>query len=205
MYLSYPGFSFPVPGLAERISTLIVNEDGAITARTASDIGGIDDNGSPWYTRGQLLLSNRFTIGALMKNLDSAAAAAGGGVFGYFDTANSRVIVTYKGVPSVGTTAPNTLQVAVYSSGKIELIVGELAATGASFSPKILGTIGLATGQTKARNLRNVRPISFSELRNRSPAFMRFDGNHAIYEQFYAGTGESCRHDDGDSDDDSES
>jgi dienelactone hydrolase len=205
VYLSYPGFSFPVPGLADRISTLIVNEDGAITARTASDIGGIDDNGSPWYTRGQLLLSNRFTIGALMKNLDSAAAAAGGGVFGYFDTANSRVIVTYKGVPSVGTTAPNTLQVAVYASGKIELIVGELAATGASFSPNILGTIGLATGQTKARNLRNVRPISFSELRNRSPAFMRFDGNHAIYEQFYAGTGESCRHDDGDSDDDSES
>ncbi len=203
VYLSYPGFSFPVPGLAERISTLIVNEDGAITARTASDIGGIDDNGSPWYTRGQLLLSNRFTIGALMKNLDSAAAAVGGGVFGYFDTANSRVIVTYKGVPSVGTTAPNTLQVAVYASGKIELIVGELAATGAAFSPNILGTIGLATGQTKARNLRNVRPISFSELRNRSAAFMRFDGNHAIYEQFYAGTGASCRHEDGETDDDS--
>ena len=204
IYLSYPGFSFRVPSLAEPISTLIVNEDGAITARTSSDIGGIDDNGSPWYTRGQLLLSNRFTIGALMKNLDSNAAATGGGVFGYFDKANSRVIVTYKGVPSVGTTAPNTLQIAVYSSGKIEIMIGELAATGAAFSPDILGTIGLATGQTRARDLRNVRPISFSELRNRPATFMPFGSKHAIYEQFYGGTRASCGHDhdDNDRDDD---
>lgn len=201
IYLSYPGFSFPVPGLPGNISTLIVNEDGAITARTASGIGGIDDNGSPWYSRGQLLLSNRFTIAALMKNLDSNAAAAGGGVFGYFDAANGRVIVTYKGVPSVGTTAPNTLQVAVYASGKIEIIVGELAATGAGFSPGILGTIGLATGQTKAKDLRNVNPISFSQMRDRAPVFMRFDANHAIYEQFYAGIGGGCGRDDGESDD----
>ncbi len=206
IYLSYPGFSFPVPGLPGNISTLIVNEDGAITARTASGIGGIDDNGSPWYSRGQLLLSNRFTIAALMKNLASVNDPAGGpptglGVFGDHDAANGRVIVTYKGVPSAGTTAPNTLQVAVYTSGKIEIIVGELAATGASFSPGILGTIGLATGQTKARDLRNVNPISFSQMRDRAPVFMRFDSNHAIYEQFYAGIGGACGHDDGESDD----
>ena len=76
-----------------------------------------------------------------------------------------------------------------------------LAHTGAVFSPDILGTIGLATGQTKARNLRNVKPISFSELRNYAPVFMRFDGNHAICEQFHAGTGASCGRDDGDADD----
>ncbi len=202
IYLSYPGFSFPVPSLTERISTLIVSEDGAITARTASGIGGIDNNGSPWYSRGQLLLSNRFTIATLMKNLDSNAAATGGGVFGYHDAANSRVIVTYKGVPAVGTTQPNTLQVAVYTSGKIEIIVGELAATGAVFSPGILGTIGLATGQTRARNLRDVRPINFSELRDRGPRFMRFDSRNAIYEQYYAGSGTSCGRDDHDTDDD---
>ena len=196
VYLSYPGFSFTVPGLADPISTLIVNEDGAITARTSSDIGGIDDNGSPWYTRGQLLLSNRFTIGALMKNLDSRAGVAGSGVFGYFDAVNSRVIITYKGVPSVGTTQPNTLQIAVYSSGKIELIVGELAATGAAFSPGILGTIGLATGQTRASNLRNAKPIRFSQLRNNGPIFLPFGHDGAIYQQFYAGIGAACSSED---------
>jgi dienelactone hydrolase len=193
VYLSYPGFSFTVPGIADPISTLIVNEDGAISARTASDIGGIDDNGSPWYMKGQLLLSGRFTIGALMKNLDSTAAATGGGVFGYFDPANRRVIVTYKGVPAVGTTQPNTLQIAIYDSGKIEMIVGELAATGTNFAPGILGTIGIATGQTKASELRRVRPVSFGGLRDGGPVFVPFGHDGAIYEQFYTGQGASCR------------
>jgi hypothetical protein len=193
VYLSYPGFSFMVPGIAEPISTLIVNEDGAISARTSSDIGGIDDNGSPWYMKGQLLLSGRFTIGALMKNLDSTAAAAGGGVFGYFDSANQRVIVTYLGVPAIGTNQPNTLQIAIYESGKIEMIVGELAATGTNFAPGILGTIGIATGQTKASDLRRTRPVSFSELRDAGPVFVPFGHDGAIYEQFYTGQGGSCR------------
>jgi hypothetical protein len=195
VYLSYPGFSFTVPGIADPISTLIVNEDGAISARTSSDIGGIDDNGSPWYMKGQLLLSGRFTIGALMKNLDSTAAAAGGGVFGYFDSANQRVIVTYLGVPAIGTTEPNTLQIVIYESGRIEMIVGELAATGANFAPGILGTIGIATGQTKASDLRHTRPVSFSELRDAGPVFVPFGHDGAIYEQFYAGQGASCRDD----------
>jgi dienelactone hydrolase len=192
VYLSYAGFSFPVPGLADPISTLIVNEDGAITARTSSDIGGIDDNGSPWYSKGQLLLSNRFTIAALMKNLNSSAAATGGGVFGYFDSANNRVIVTYKGVPAVGTTQPNTLQVAVYGNGKIEMTIGELAGTGANFSPRILGTIGIATGQTKASRLRHAKPIRFSRLRNSGAVIVPFGNDGAIYEQFYLGTDGSC-------------
>jgi len=194
-YLSYPGFSFTVPGDADSISTLIVNEDGAITARTSSDIGKIDDNGSPWYMRGQLLLSGRFTIGALMKNLDSTAAASGGGVFGYFDAANHRVVVTYLKVPAIGTTQPNTLQVAIYDSGKIEMIVGGLAATGANFSPGILGTIGIAAGHTKASDLRRTRPVNFSAVRGAGPVFMPFGRDGAIYEQFYNGQGASCRAD----------
>ena len=192
VYLSYPGFSFPVPGQTQPIDTLIVNEDGAISARTSSDIGGIDDNGSPWYMRGQLLLSGRFTIGALMKNLDSTAATPGGGVFGYFDAANHRVIVTYLGVPAIGTTQPNTLQIVIYTSGKIEMIVGELAATGTNFAPGILGTIGIAGGQTLARDLRRMKPVSFSALRHAGPVFVPFGHDGAIYEQFYTGQGAAC-------------
>ena len=194
-YLSYPGFSFPVPGTAAPVDTLIVNEDGAITTRTSSDIGKIDDNGSPWYTRGQLLLSGRFTIGALMKNLDSTAAAAGGGVFGYFDAPGHRVIVTYLGVPAIGTTEPNTLQVALYDTGRIEFIVGSLAATGANFSPGILGTIGIGGGHTKAVDLRRSRPIDFGALRNASPQFVSFGADGAIYDQYVTGKGQSCRQD----------
>jgi len=193
VYLSYPDFAFWAPGLRDPIRTLIVNEDGAITARTASAIGGIDNNGSPWYTRGQLLLSNRFTIGALMKNLDSGAfSATDRGVFGYHDAVNKRVIVTYWNVPAVGTTEPNTLQVAMYTSGKIEIIIGELAKTGAAFAPGLLGTIGVATGATRAGDLRKVKPISFSKLRDRRTAYMRLDARNAIYEQYFDGSTGTC-------------
>ena len=96
--------------------------------------------------KGHMLMSGQFTIGALMKNLDSTFP---GEVFGYFDETQDRVVVTYSSVPSAGTTEPNTLQIVIYNSGKIEMIVGELAATGAAYSPSILGTIGLAGGHTK--------------------------------------------------------
>jgi len=75
------------------------------------------------------------------------------------------------------------------------MIVGELAATGANFSPGILGTIGIASGQTKANDLWRVRPVSFSELRNAGPVFEPFGHGGAIYEQFYTGQGASCRDD----------
>jgi hypothetical protein len=114
-------------------------------------------------------------------------------VFGYFDAPNRRVVVTYLGVPAIGTTQPNTLQVAIYDSGKIEMIVGGLAATGANFSPGILGTIGIAAGHTKASDLRHMRPINFSAMRNAGPVFFPFGGDGAIYEQFYTGKGGSCR------------
>jgi hypothetical protein len=190
--LAYPGFSFPVPGLPTPVDTLIVDENGVITTKTSPDFTGIDDNGSPWYMKGQLLLSNNFTIGALMKDLDSTAA---GGVFGYFDAANRRVIVTYGGVPSTGTTQPNTLQIAIYDTGRIDIVIGQLAGTGPIFSPRILGTIGIASGQTKASKLRKVKPISFSELRDGGPVVLPFDRGGAIYEQFYSGIDASCKDD----------
>lgn len=184
-YLSYPGFEFPVPGMADTVKNLIVNENGAISTLTSPDINGIDDNGSPWYMKGHLLMSGQFTIGALMKNLDSAA---GGGVYGYYDQDDDRVIVTYSGVPAAGTTEPNTLQIAVYGNGKIEMIVGELADTGAVFSPSILGTVGLAGGHTTMRDLRSVKATDFSALRDQGAVFMPFGKESAIFEQFYAGT-----------------
>jgi hypothetical protein len=113
-----------VPGTSDPVTTLFVSEDGAITTRTSGDYTGVDDNGSPWYMRGQLLLTNRLTIGALMKDLDSTAATAGGGVFASYDTSNQRVIVTYQGAPAAGTSEPNTLQVVIYASGEIDITIG---------------------------------------------------------------------------------
>lgn len=190
--LSYPGFSFPVPGTPEPVTTLFVSEDGAITTRTSGDYTGVDDNGSPLYMRGQLLLTNRLTIGALMKDLDSTAATAGGGVFGTYDATNQRVIVTYLGIPAAGTTAPNTLQVVISATGEIDITIGALASTGPNYAPGILGTLGIASGQTRAADFRNVTPIDFGPLRDAAPVVLPFAGGGAIYAQYDQGVSGSC-------------
>jgi dienelactone hydrolase len=190
--ISYAGFSFPVPGAEAPVTALFVSEDGAITTRTSGDYTGVDDNGSPWYMRGQLLLTNRLTIGALMKDLDSSAAGAGGGVFAWYDSANKRVIVTYEAVPAAGTSAPNTLQAAIYQSGEIDITIGELAATGPNYAPAILGTIGVASGGTKAEHFAQVKPIDFAALRGGPPAMLEFAHGGAIYEQYNQEIGTTC-------------
>lgn len=194
--LSYAGFSFSVPGTPDPVTTLFVSEDGAITTRTSGDYPGVDDNGSPWYMRGQLLLTNRLTIGALMKDLDSKAAAAGGGVFANYDAANQRVIVTYLGVPAAGTSAPNTLQIVIYGSGEIDITIGELAITGPNYAPGILGTIGIASGRTKTVDFRKVKPIDFAALRGGTPVVLPFAHGGAIYAQYDQGLSGSCPRDD---------
>ena len=190
--VSFPGFAFPVPGNEDPVSTLFVSEDGAITTRTSGDYTGVDDNGSPWYMRGQLLLTNRLTIGALMKDLDSTAAGPTGGVFAWYDPANHRVIVTYQNMPASGTTAGNTLQIVIYTSGEIEITIGGLADSGPNYAPGVLGTIGIASGQTRAADFRTVKPIDFAGLRGGAPAMMRFAGGGAIYEQYYQGIEATC-------------
>lgn len=190
--LSYPGFSFPVPGTPAPTTMLFVSEDGAITTRTSGDYTGVDDNGSPWYMRGQLLLTNRLTIGALMKDLDSTAATAGGGVFATYDAANQRVIVTYQGVPAAGTTAPNTLQIVIHGTGEIDITIGELADTGPNYAPNILGTIGIASGRTKAMDFEKVKPIDFAALRGGPPVSLPFAHGGAIYDQYDSGVSGSC-------------
>jgi len=190
--VSYPGFAFPVPGTAAPVNTLFVSEDGAITTRTSGDYTGVDDNGTPWYTRGQLLLTNRLTIGALMKDLDSTAAAAGGGVFSTYDAANQRVIVTYLKVPAAGTTAPNTLQVVIYARGEIDITIGALASTGPNYAPGIFGTLGIASGQTRAADFRKVRPIDFGALKNGPPVVLPFARGGAIYAQYEGAVSGSC-------------
>ena len=197
-YLQYPGFSFPVPGMADPVENLFLAENGTITTRTTSDIGAIDDNGSPWYMKGHLLLGAQFQIGALMKNLDAPADS----VFAYYDDVEDRVVVTYLGVPSFGTTEPNSLQIAIHGNGTIEMIVEELANTGTVYSPSIIGTLGIAGGHTPIGELRKVRATDFSKLRDRGSKFMRFGPEKAIFEQFYAGTGKgACKVDDDDEDD----
>jgi dienelactone hydrolase len=191
--VSYAGFSFPVPGTSDPVTTLFVSEDGAITTRTSGDYTGVDDNGSPWYMRGQLLLTNRLTIGALMKDLDSTAVTTGGGVFATYDTTNQRVIVTYEGIPAAGTTAPNTLQVVIYATGEIDITIGALASTGPNYAPTILGTIGIASGTTRADDFRNVRPIDFAALRGGTPVKRAFADGGAIYEQYYQGVSGACQ------------
>lgn len=193
--ISYPGFAFPVPGAKDPVTTLFVSEDGAITTRTSGDYTGVDDNGSPWYMRGQLLLTNRLTIGALMKDLDSTAAGPTGGVFALYDSTNHRVIVTYDNVPAAGTTVPNSLQVVIYTSGEIDITIGELANTGPNYAPGILGTIGVASGQTRAADFAKVKPIDFTALRGEPPVMLKFAEGGAIYEQYYKGIEGSCDRD----------
>jgi dienelactone hydrolase len=190
--VSYAGFSFPVPGTPDPVTTLFVSEDGAITTRTSGDYPAVDDNGSPWYMRGQLLLTNRLTIGALMKDLDSNAATAGGGVFATYDVGNQRVVVTYQGVPAAGTSAPNTLQVVIYASGEIDITIGALAATGPNYAPGILGTLGIASGTTRAADFRKVKPIDFAALRDGQPVVLPFTDGGAIYAQYYQGVSGYC-------------
>ena len=152
----------------------------------------VDDNGTPWYMRGQLLLTNRLTIGALMKDLDSTAATAGGGVFATYDATQQRVIVTYQGVPAAGTTAPNTLQILIYASGEIDITIGTLAPTGPNYAPGILGTLGIASGRTRAGDFRKVKPIDFAALRDGPPVVLPFADGGAIYAQYYQGVSGSC-------------
>jgi hypothetical protein len=190
--LSYPGFSFPVPGTPEPVTALFVSEDGAITTRTSGDYPSVDDNGSPWYMRGQLLLTNRLTIGALMKDLDSASATAGGGVFATYDTATQRVVITYSGIPAAGTAAPNTLQVVIHATGEIDITIGALASTGPNYAPNVLGTLGIASGETRAKDFRKVKPIDFAALRNAPPVVLPFAGGGAIYSQYYQGVSGPC-------------
>lgn len=187
-YLDTAGFSFLVPGMNDRVENLFVSKNGVITTRTTSDIGSIDDNGSPWYMKGHLLLSGQFTIGALMKELTSN----GNDVFADYDQAEERVVITYQGIMTAGTTEPNTLQIAIHSDGTIEMIIQELSNTGANYSPSILGTIGIAGGHTRIKDLRKVRSTNFSKLRNNGSKFMKFGPEKAIFEQFYTGTESGC-------------
>ena len=102
-------------------------------------------------------------------------------------------MITYLGVPSAGTIEPNTLQIAIHGNGTIEMIIQELANTGTIYSPSILGTIGIAGGHTRIKDLRKVKATDFSKLRDNGSKFMEFGPEEAIFEQFYAGTENSCK------------
>jgi hypothetical protein len=82
------------------------------------------------------------------------------------------------------------------------MIVEELANAGTVYSPSIIGTLGIAGGHTRIKDLRKVRSTDFSKLRNKGSRFMRFGPEKAIFEQFYAGTDKNaCKGKQGESDD----
>jgi hypothetical protein len=90
------------------------------------------------------------------------------------------------------TVAPNTLQVVIHSNGEIDITIGELAATGPYYAPNILGTIGIASGQTKASDFQKVNPIEFGALRGGPPVVLPFANGGAIYEQYDLGVIGTC-------------
>ena len=70
--------------------------------------------------------------------------------------------------------------------------IGALAATGPSYAANILGTLGIASGQTRAADFRNVRPIDFGALRNAAPVLLPFAGGGGIYAQYDQGVSGVC-------------
>jgi len=56
-----------------------------------------------------------------------------------------------------------------------------------------IGTLGIASGQTRASNFRRVKPIDFAALRNGPPLVLPFAGGGAIYSQYDQGAGGPCR------------
>ena len=94
--------------------------------------------------------------------------------------------------PAAGTSAPNTLQVVIYASGDIDITIGALASTGPNYAPGILGTIGIASGRTRAADFRNVKPIDFAALRDGPPVVRPFADGGAIYAQYYQGISGNC-------------
>jgi len=60
-------------------------------------------------------------------------------------------------------------------------------------APAILGTLGIASGQTRASNFRRVKPIDFAALKNGPPLVLPFAGGGAIYSHYYQGVGGPCR------------
>jgi hypothetical protein len=117
-------------------------------------------------------------------------------VFATYDAANQRVIVTYLNVPAAGTTAPNTLQVVIYARGEIDITIGALASAGPNYAPGILGTLGIASGQTRAVDMRKVKPVDFGAWKNGPPVVLPFAHGGAIYAQYDGGVSGSCEADD---------
>ena len=86
----------------------------------------------------------------------------------------------------------------IYASGEIDMTIGALAATGPNYAPGILGTVGIASGRTRAGDFRKVKPIDFSALRDGPPVVLPFADGGAIYAQYYRGISGHCDLEDND-------
>ena len=75
----------------------------------------------------------------------------------------------------------------------IELLAAADVIESAISEGRKIGTLGIASGQTRASNFRRVKPIDFAALRNGPPLVLPFAGGGAIYSQYDQGAGGPCR------------
>ncbi|NOR45740.1 MAG: choice-of-anchor D domain-containing protein, partial [Candidatus Delongbacteria bacterium] len=79
---------------------------------------------------------------------DDLSPNTGGNIYYYYDSANSRFIVEYNGVPHYNTTSYNTAQVLIYSSGKIVYQYQEVGASTVNTATVGIENFGGTDGST---------------------------------------------------------
>ncbi|MBX9586330.1 MAG: hypothetical protein K2X50_03645 [Gammaproteobacteria bacterium] len=185
-------FSFPVPnvGLINNITlfangVIMATPPGALDLTGATTLTPFYSTGaySPWAMSGEILLNGLPTIAGLWADLSPQNAPAGHGVFK--KVLADRIVITFDQVPmccSIGI-PPNTFQVVIYKTGKIEIIYGDMSGVGTEYDPNWLGGIGVATGQSSAYELR-IDNVDFTKLTK--PVILP-----SAYEIFYLGNGVS--------------
>lgn len=185
-------FSFPVPnvGLINNLTlfangVIMATPPGALDLTGATTLTPFYGSGgySPWAMSGEILLNGLPTIAGLWADLSPQNAPAGHGVFK--KVLSDRIIITFDQVPmccSLGI-PPNTFQIVIYKTGKIDIIYGDMGGVGTEYDPNWLGGIGVATGQSSAYELK-IDNVDFTKLTK--PVILP-----SAYEIFYLGNGVS--------------
>ena len=150
------GGMFSFPFLGNSYSSIFVNSDGNIT------LGAGDSASTP--RDAARLVGGPPRIAPFLQDLN---VETGGSINASVRT--DRVVVTWTAVPEFGTSNPNTLQVTLHDSGRIEFAYTSLAST--------FAVIGVAEGN-------NEGPINEIDYTAELPATLQ---SGAIFEEFIAG------------------
>jgi len=185
-------FAFPVPnvGLVNNITVfangvIMATPPGPLDLTGATQLTPFYGDGaySPWAMGGELLLNGLPTIAGLWGDLSPQNAPAGHGVFK--KVLSDRVIITFDQVPMCCSLdiPPNTFQVTIYKSGKIDIVYGDMSGVGTDYDPSWIGGIGVSTGKSSPYELKLDR-VDFTKLTK--PVILP-----SAYELFYQGNGVS--------------